>query len=110
VIQLSSEAVAECVGRQLSDSGSVSGLLRERFKTDQAEHVISPNPEVDTTASIDVSVAGAPLATSVTYISSLQKRQGHLEVTLVQEQDRTARLEEQSLLLQSRTTPLYFIR
>lgn len=106
-------------------------LLRERLHTPKA-HGISPNPDVNTSARTDTSIAGAFYAQSVprhsflktygqlaalvliciasiTYISSLQNKQGRLEASLVQERDRAATLEKQSLLLQSRTPPLYLV-
>ncbi len=106
-------------------------LLRDRLQTSQPD-VVPPLQNVSPVPSIDVPQAGTHFASSVhrhsyfrtygqltalvllcivsvTYISSLQKRQGRLEAALVQERERSAILEKQPLLLQSRTLPLYLV-
>lgn len=103
-------------------------LLRERLGPTKTD-VVSPRQEHDAPRT-DVLIAGGPFTASVsrhsflraygqlaallliciasvTYISSLQQKQGHLEASLRQEQDRAAALEKESLLLQSRTPPFY---
>jgi hypothetical protein len=106
-------------------------LLRDRLRTSQPG-VVTLSQDVSPLPSMVVQQAGSPFApsvhrhsffrtygqvtvlvllfiVSVTYISSLQKRQGRLEAALVQEGSRAAILEKQSLLLQSRTLPLYLV-
>ena len=106
-------------------------LLRDRLQSSQPD-VVPPSQDVSPLPSMGVPQAGAHLApsvhrhsffrtygqltalvllciVSVTYVSSFQKRQGRLEAALAQERDRAAILEKQSLLLQSRTLPLYLV-
>lgn len=106
-------------------------LLRDRFQS-TPEHGVSRRPELNALPSTDFATAGGALPQSVPhysflrtygqlaalalicivsaiYIFSLQKNQGRLEASLVQERDRSVALENQSELLQSRTPPLYLV-
>jgi len=106
-------------------------MLRDRLRTYQPD-VVPLSQDISPLPSLSVPQSRAPFAPSVrrdswfrtygqwtalvllgivslTYISSLQKRQGRLEAALLQERDRAAILEKQSLLLQSRTVPLYLV-
>lgn len=106
-------------------------LLRDRFRTWQPD-VVPLRQDLRPSPSLSVPQPREPFASppprdslfrtygqltalvllcvvSVTYICFLQKRQGRLEAALVQERDRAAMLEKQSLLLESRTVPLYLV-
>jgi hypothetical protein len=107
----------------------LSRLLRDRFQTLQPD-AVPLTQDVSKSSRMGVPQAG-PLSSlhrpsffraygqltalvllcivSVTYMSSLRKRQGRLEAALAHEQDRAAILEKRSLLFQSRTLPLYLV-